>query len=168
MLVIRNPVVYGRVSLYARNVVAKEKEQTVVLLLCYFIRYLVIVLFDPLARCEKGQKTVVFTALKSIIKLFHHYADRSGCRRTATTLLFISRIVSSSHKRFPVCSPSSQCEMQSKRLDAPDVEIHAVVSHGIASGLFHRLIVVRECFEAHKLILIQTINCIEIAVRHRA
>ena len=37
------------------------------LFLCYFIRYLVIVLFDPLARCEKGQKTVVFTAPKSII-----------------------------------------------------------------------------------------------------
>ena len=37
------------------------------LLLCYFIRYLVIVLFDPLARCEKGQKPVVFTVLKIII-----------------------------------------------------------------------------------------------------
>ena len=37
------------------------------LLLCYFIRYLVIVLSDPLARCEKGQKAVVFTASKSII-----------------------------------------------------------------------------------------------------
>ena len=32
-----------------------------------FIRYLVIVLFDPLARCEKGQNPVVFIAPKSII-----------------------------------------------------------------------------------------------------
>ena len=32
-----------------------------------FFRYLVIVLFDPLARCEKGQKPVVFTVLEIII-----------------------------------------------------------------------------------------------------
>lgn len=52
---------------YCKKCRGKRKEQTPALLLCYFIRYMANSLFDPLPRCEKGQKPMVFTGPKSII-----------------------------------------------------------------------------------------------------